>query len=139
LEATTNLARPLPPRIPPATNSLSRSPSTFPKTNAIGSAKPSGTKTNAVAATETPWNKGKHSLQKLRGTQAFYPLVIGVPVCLIAAAVFLSRFFKGKSATDLVAQAPSLASRPVKREAKIHSCNVLEMGTEAQHLWRFEA
>jgi hypothetical protein len=139
--ATTNAARPLPPRIPPATNSLAGAPRSS-GTNVVTAA---GSKTNAIP--QTLWNRKKAQLtqafQQLRGTRAFYPVVIGVPVCLVLAIFWLSRFFKAKAeeqrAEDSTSGAPSLASRPVKKEAKVHSCNVLQVGAEAQHLWRFEA
>jgi hypothetical protein len=131
----------LPPRIPPATNSLAGVPR-GPRTNTVAVA---GSKTNAIP--QTLWNQKKaqlvHLYQQLKGTRAYYPVVIGVPVCLVLAIVFLSRFLKAKAdrqrVEDASLGAPSLASRPVKKEAKVHSCNVLQMAGDAQHLWRFQA
>jgi len=111
------------------------------RTNAIAS---TGSKTNAIP--QTLWNQKKaqlvHLYQQLKGTPAYYPVVLGAPVCLILAIIFLSRFLNAKAdkqRAEASLRAPSLASRPVKKEAHVHSCNVLQMAGDAQHLWRFQA
>jgi len=116
------------------------------KTNALPG-RLSAAKTNAAAGSQTILARTKaqtvDSFHRLQGTSAFYPVIIGVPVCLILAGIFFFKSIKSKSRRAKVAaselQAPSLASRPVKRPARIHSCNVLQVGAEARHLWQFEA
>src|SRR5438105_8748500 len=128
------------------TNALAAPAATPGKTN-LATKQRIGPKTNAVAASQTPVVKLTtqvvESFNQLKGTKAYYPVIIGVPICLVLAIFFLARSIKSKKKAELAAvaelQTPSLAARPAKKMAKVHSCNVLEVGVEARHLWKFDA
>jgi len=117
------------------------------KTNVIGKAQPRGATTNAAPATQRFLNSIRSqpvaAYNRLKSTKAFYPVIIGVPVCLVAAAFFLFKSFKAKSASALTKAvempAPSLAARPAKKLQKVHSCNVLQAAAETRQLWQFGA
>src|SRR5437870_4498967 len=89
-------------------------------------------KTQAIASFKLPIRYTVH-----------FTFVIAVPTCLVLAIFFLARSIKSKKKAELAAvaelQTPSLAARPAKKMAKVHSCNVLEVGVEARHLWKFDA
>jgi hypothetical protein len=117
------------------------------KTNVIGKAQSRGTTTNAVPATQRFLNSIRTepaaAFNRLKASKAFYPVIIGLPLCLAAAIFFLFKSFKAKSASALTKAvempAPSLAARPAKKPQKVHSCNVLQVAAEARHLWQFGA
>jgi hypothetical protein len=120
------------------------------RTNAVAAAVRSGAKTNAATAALPAGAKaGSRIADQLRHVQAspyFYPVLIGVALCLGLGAVLLFQFFKSKSKKAVGAlpaeAAPKMAPRPVvkkARKAPIHSCNVLQFGAEARHLWQFGA
>ena len=117
------------------------------RTNAILATKQAPGKTNVAAGSQGFFSRTKtqtmDSFHRLQGTRAFYPVVIGVPICLVLAGIFLFKSVKTKSrraqsaASEL--QAPSIVSRRAKKLARVHSCNILQIGAEARHLWQFEA
>lgn len=141
----------MPTRTAPRTNAIPGAQGAMGRTNAVkkavGSTQLTG-KTNAAALPQTMWAKGKAQtiswFDRLRHSPAYYPVVIGAPLCLLFALIFLFKSFKAKSERTRTAgtgtQAASLASRPVARQtSKVYSCNVLEVGAAARHLWHFDA
>jgi len=117
------------------------------KTNVVGNAQPRGTTTNSVPATQRFLNGIRSqpvaAFNRLKATKAFYPVIIGAPLCLALAAFFLFKSFKAKSASPQTraaeAPVPSLAARPAKTLQKVHACNVLQVMAEARQLWQFSA
>jgi hypothetical protein len=120
------------------------------RTNAIAAAARPGVKTNTPAAALPAGAKAVSRLAELvRHLQAspyFYPVLIGVVLCLAAGAVGLFQFFKSKSRKAAAAPpteaVPKTAPRPVTKKARkapIHSCNVLQVGPQTRHLWQFGA
>jgi hypothetical protein len=131
-----------------ARTNIVRAPQRTPgKTNVVTKAPSRGTTTNAVPATQRFLNSLRTqpvaAFNRLKATKAFYPVLIGVPLCLVAAAFFLFKSFKAKAGAAPTGAAessiPSVAARPAKKLQKIHSCNVLEVGVEARQLYQFGA
>jgi hypothetical protein len=85
------------------------------------------------------------TFRRLQTNPAFYPAVGIVCLCLCLAGVLLIRLLKAKAAkTDKAPQpaVPMAAARPARKKAgkaTIHSCNVLQVGAQARHLWQFDA
>lgn len=145
LEAAPNTPTPLPlPRLGARTNASARFPLAGTRTNnaALRGARP---KTNAVPATATATNTTQRLVQRFRHLQnspRFYPVLVGVAICL--CLVFLVRGLKAKSkpaGQALVVPSSKLApkARRVSSGGTIHSCNVLEVGAQARHVWQFDA
>ena len=141
LQAATNVT-PIPTRLGVRTNSIV-APRAVPRTNApagksTNSLSVTGAKTNAASSAQPAKAGGSGLLQTLKRLQtnpSFYPAV-GISVLLLALLVF--RFFKGGSAAAVAKAGPRNLAR--KASAKpVHSCNVLEVGTEARHVWQFDA
>ena len=113
------------------------------KTNALISAKGGGT--NAVAR-----SSGTNAPSGLAGTfrrwqenKAFYPVVIGVLLCL--AVLLLSRLFKPAQKKESLASAGVTSRFLAKGYARkpgataFHAANVLEVGPQARRVWQFDA
>ena len=113
------------PRMAARTNVTAKTAVMAGKTNALAAGKQSS-KTNAASGSQTLLSRTKaqtvDSFHRLQGTRAFYPVIIGVPVCLILAGMFFVKSIKSRSRRAKAAaselQAPSLASRPTKRPAR---------------------
>jgi len=135
------------PRMAARTNVTAKTAVVAGKTNALAAGRQSSAKTNAASGSQTLLTRTKAQtvdfFHRLQGTRAFYPVIIGVPVCLILAGMSFFKSIKSRSRRAKAAaselQAPSLASRPAKKPARIHSCNVLQVRSDARHLWQFEA
>ena len=139
---------PLLPRVGLRTNS----PSLGARTNALMGAGRAAANSNLARGTNGALQKQKPAvtaesgfrgtLHRLESNRAFYPAVIGLAICL--GALFLARAFKVNKpeATGAPALAgPKLVARPAAPPsgAKIHACNVLEVGAQARQIWQFEA
>lgn len=118
------------------------------RTNAAPTLARPGAKTNAVAAAKSTGTNAVsgfgQTLRQLPSNRAFYPVVIGITLCL--AALLLVRAFRAKPAATDKPQAPALTSRLLARgyarkpgAASLHSANVLEVGPEARQVWQFDA
>ena len=115
------------------------------KTNASPTVARTGASTNA-APTSGAKSRAVETVRSLRTNPGFYPALGIVGLCLCLAGVLLVRLFKSKARkTGQAAQAettPSTAARPARKKAgkvSIHSCNVLQVGAQARHLWQFDA
>jgi hypothetical protein len=123
----TNFARPNPaarphPGLPGRTN-----PAVAPRTAG---------KTNAPA--KATWSQ---TFKQWQAKPLFYPVVIGVAVCvlgLILAWVFRAR---PKPATEAVAPTPvsKLTAKSARKTGAIHSCNVLGLAAGRRRIWQFDA
>jgi hypothetical protein len=131
------------------TNSL---PSLGARTNAIKALGHTGTNTNllrgtnAVVAGQKAGEKAESGfsarLKRIEASRAFYPAVVGIAFCL--GALFLARAFKVKKPetpvpSSLTALKPGLRPAAKPSGAKVHSCNVLEVGAQARQVWQFES
>ena len=137
------LALPLP-RLRAKTNAPGRLPLAGPRTNpaALRGARLG---TNAVPPALSATNRTQRLVERFRHWQSsprFYPVLVGVAICL--CLVFLVRGLKAKSKpAGKVAILPSSKLSPKARRVTsggtIHSCNVLEIGAQARHVWQFDA
>lgn len=118
------------------------------RTNAAPALQHAGVKTNAVAAAKSTGTNAPSGLAgKFRHWQenrAFYPVVIGVLICL--AVLLLSRLFKPAAQKKESLASASLSSRLAAKgyarkpgAAALHAANVLEVGPEARRVWQFDA
>jgi hypothetical protein len=122
------------------------------KTNPPVAGKAAAGKTNATAAGKTAAAKGGgtnapsslvQSIRNLPSNRAFYPVVIGLIVCL--AGIFLFRGLKSKSATAVAAPAelvPAGPARPISKKPRkvgFHSCTVLQATPTARKIWQFDS
>lgn len=151
--ATTNLPT-IPSRLGVRTNSLpttrptrTNTPATLPggaKTNAVTAG---GSKTNGPAAGQAAAPHGASQLvetfRRLQTNPSFYP-ALGISILLLALLVY--RVFKarpgGEAGRRSVAVGGRMGTRTGARKASgkpFHSCNVLEIGSEARQIWQFDA
>jgi hypothetical protein len=130
--------------VPPPNPAISAGKTTPGKTNAPAIASKAG-KTNAPgiaskAGTNAPPSLVQ-SIRNLPSNRAFYPVVIGLIVCVIGLLFFWSmkpKAGKGEAAGDLALVTPA---RPVtKRGGKgFHSCTVLQVTPAARKVWQFDS
>jgi len=142
---------PLPGRLPVGTNSATglRLPGQ-PAPKRIGAA---GAKTNTVAGSATnalsgtpsrlaQWKASlSNTVGRLQKSPSFYPAV-GISVVLIGLLIF--RFArsgpaKGARAGGATSKAGLRGSGRKVGAKSVHSCNVLEVGSEARQIWQFDA
>ena len=126
-------------------NATQASPRPAAKTNAPPIVARTGVGTNAAPAAGTKPGIAE-TFSKLQTNRAFYPAVGVVCLCLCLAGVLLIKLLKAKAAKAVKAgqpgAAPTAAARPARKKAgktTIHSCNVLQVGPQARHLWQFDA
>jgi len=126
------LARP-----PAKTNALAAAAKTGPRTNAVGAKQPAAAKSANAAIDQ---------LRRFLDSPYFYPVVTVVALLVAFGVVSLFQFLKSKSnkgQPTLTAEAAAKpASRPLTKKAKrapIHSCNVLQVGSDERRLWQFAA
>jgi hypothetical protein len=147
LGAATNLP-PAPKRLPPRTNSTVLVRPGAGKTNAAAVTRPAGSKTNVVAITRPAGTNASSSLvetiRHLPSQRAFYPVVIGLVVCM--AGILLFTLLKPKSPkSDAAASAelvPAIAARPIVKKTGrtgFQSCTVLQVTPNARKLWQFDS
>src|SRR5436190_24236333 len=102
LHAATN-PPPLPLRTVVRTNAVAAPQRKTGTTNALASKQPAGARTNAMPAAQPLLTRIKSqtidSFHRFQRAGAFFPVIIGVPVCLVLAVVFFRRFFKAKSSS----------------------------------------
>jgi hypothetical protein len=131
----TNLAKPLTPPPPGA------------RTNAAA-ARPTGAKTNAVAGTSqklrNAWSGLAIKVRRLPQSRYFYPGVAATCVCLGILAILLGKLSKSKGTEGATAAGEPVSSIALrlakkKRQAALHSCNVVNLGAEGRRLWQFDA
>jgi len=141
LRVKTNSLSPL--RSPPRTNSLAGRPGES-KTNATVAA---GAKANSTASAQPANAQGlsgiMQTFRRLQTNPSFYSAV-GIGVLLIALLAI--RFFKSGSRPAGKTRGMTASSKvPPRSPARktpgkpIHSCNVLEVGSQARHVWQFDA
>ncbi len=137
---------PLPTRLGVRTNSLSPArpgtarPVAGAKTNTLATAR-GGTNSAALAQ---PVQGTRSALldrfKRFQSNPSFYPAA-GISLLLIGLLFF--RFAKaGVGAKSRVAAPAASGSRAVVRKASskpVRSCNVLNVGAEARHIWQFDA
>jgi len=140
---------PVPPLRPGVrTNLASATARAAVKTNAVAAAPRTGAGTNAVSTGRLVGAKADAGIagqfRRLQASPYFYPGVIVAALCVGLGAVFLFQFFQSKSnkTAEIVPAdgVPKAAARPSVKKARIapiHSCNVLQFGAEARHLWQF--
>jgi hypothetical protein len=128
---------------PPPARATAAAPRPGAKTNAVVARTGPGTNAPAVAGAQTGIAE---RLRNLQANRTFYPAVAVICLCLCLAGVLVMRLLKAKAAkTGAVAPsaaAPKVPARPIaKKPGKIaiHSCNVLQVTTQARHLWQFDA
>ncbi|HTL56008.1 MAG TPA: hypothetical protein VL361_10040 [Candidatus Limnocylindrales bacterium] len=155
-EAATNLA-PMPQRIRglgtnmfPAgprpgigTNQFSRPPASRPRTNVVAAPVVRTPVTNTPAPVSAPAPASSSAivdtLRRWQQSPAFYPAV-GFALVLVVLVLF--RAFKGTEKAVEKKRAPSPVGRARMRKAgtkAVHSCNVLEVTTQARQVWQFDA
>lgn len=86
-------------------------------------------------------------IRSLQTSQAFYPVVGIIVLCLCLAALLVVRLLKAKRAAKagqpaLSQAAPSATGKPARKKpgkSVVHSCNVLQVGAQARQLWQFDA
>jgi hypothetical protein len=124
---------------------LLQKPGAGAKTNALNVVRGPQTSTNATAklsSTNAPSSLSQ-SFQQWKSSPTFYPALAGVAICVLA--LLLVRVFRSKAARpDKTPSAISSSKLPPKRSASkpleaISSCNVLEVGAQARHVWQFDA
>ena len=115
------------------------------KTNVVPTVARTGARTNAAPAAGTKAGIVE-TVRNLQANRAFYPAVGVVFVCLCLAVVLVVRLLKAKAAkTDQVASlktVPAAAAKPARRKpgrVAIHTCNVLQVGSQARQIWQFDA
>jgi hypothetical protein len=115
------------------------------KTNAPPTVARTGAGTNAAPAVG-PKAGIAQSLRNFQTNPAFYPVVGVVCLCLCLGGMLLIKQLKAKAAktgsATLPLAVPAAAARPARKKAgavAIHSCNVLQVGAQARHLWQFDA
>jgi hypothetical protein len=130
-----------PPQNAPRPGIKTNVPPTLARTGASTNAAPAAGTTSGIAQTVRRWQTNP----------AFYPAVGIGCLCLCLAGVLLARLLKAKAAkagnvahpaTTLAAATPAVAAQPARKKAAattIHSCNVLQVGAQARHLWQFDA
>ena len=108
-------------------------------TNAATAARATS-KTNAAPAT----SKYVATFRRFQAGRAFYPTLAGICVLVGAAAWFL--YSRSKARKPALPPAAELASKPALKplkagasKARLHSCNVLNVGPDARRLWNFDA
>jgi hypothetical protein len=118
------------------------------RTNAAPAVAPATARTNAVTG---PSRSGTNTnpalmdrLKQLPSHRAFYPVVAGLALCL--GAFFLYRALQGgagKAGKTAPVLTPSKVTSKVPgakaQLGTVHSCNVLEVGTQARQVWQFDA
>lgn len=124
------------------------------RTNALAAAAArAGSRTNAaVAQTGSETNAAvaqtgiAGTIRNLQSKPGFYQIVGVVCLCLCLAAVLVVKWLKAKAAkTGQAAQlqaVPKATAKLVSQKAAkrtIHSCNVLQVGAQARHIWQFDA
>jgi hypothetical protein len=115
------------------------------KTNTPPTVARIGANTNAAPAASVT-SRIAQTVRRLQTNPSFYPAVGIVCLCVCLAGVLLVRLLKAKAAkADKPGQpvvALTAAARPARKKAgkaTIHSCNVLQVGAQARHLWQFDA
>ena len=126
-------------------NAAKAAPRPGAKTNAPLATARTGARTNAAPATALPPGFVQ-TFHRLQTSPAFYPIVGIVCLCLCLAGVLLVRLLKAKAAKAHKAgqpgAVPMAAAKPARKkagQASIYSCNVLQVGAQARHLWQFDA
>ena len=136
-----------------APNTPAGAPAVGAKTNAPARLPPAGSKTNAAAlrgdrsntnapAALSSTNHSARLVEQFRRWQTspkFYPALVGVAICL--ALLFLIRGARTKPKAALVPSSSKVAPKGLRATSAgtIHSCNVLEIGPQARHVWQFDA
>ena len=146
VRAATNVT-PIPTRLGVRTNTVSAKTNSAALkqggaiTNASSATRP---KTNSAAGAPSEKAQGGSSLvdtfRRFQSSPSFYPAV-GISVLLVALLCF--RFFKSGARSQPAGKLSlKTGTRAVARKASakpVHSCNVLELGDEARHVWQFDA
>ena len=141
-DAAPTIPRPAP---PPGvkTNPAQRPRISGIRTNLPGSVAAKHPGTNSTAKVSGPQSGTSTWLARFQGWQrspVFYPAVGGGLLCL--ALVFVLRASRAKArATSLTVTSSKLGPKPLRSggNGTISSCNVLEFGQQARHLWQFDA
>jgi hypothetical protein len=146
VRAATNVT-PIPTRLGVRTNALSvgtNSQAARLRGAVTNAPSASRSKTNSVAGAPPQKAQGSpgwlDAFRRLQSSPSFYPAA-GISVLLLA--LLCVRFFKSGAKTRSTTQlSPKAGSRAVARKTSskpVHSCNVLDLGTEARHVWQFDA
>ena len=134
--ARTNAAQTKAPQMSPRPGAKTNAPPTVARTGASTNAAPAAGPKAGIAQT----------LRSFQTNPAFYPVVGVVCLCLCLGGMLLIKLLKTKTAKAGTATVPlavpAAAARPARKKAgavAIHSCNVLQVGAQARHLWQFDA
>jgi hypothetical protein len=85
------------------------------------------------------------TIDKIQPDRAVYIFLIGLPVCVGALFLFLSKNDSKaleSKALEKVPVEPVVVHRPTKATARAktyHACNVLQVGPETRQIWQFDA
>ena len=114
-------------------------------TNAAPTVARTGASKNATSAAGAKSGFAE-KVRSLQANPAFYPAAGVIFVCLCLAVVLVARLLKAKAAKADKGAPPGTmaraAAKPARKKARavtIHSCNVLQVGAQAQQLWQFDA
>jgi len=115
-------------------------------TNVLSAAARTGAGTNAAPAAGALAGIAEQ-IRSLQTSQAFYPVVGIIVLCLCLAVMLVLRQLKIRRAAKAgqagqSQAAPKAASKPARKapaKRAVHSCNVLHVGAQARQLWQFDA
>jgi len=81
------------------------------------------------------------TIDRLHADRAVYIFLVGLPVCVGALFLFLSKG-ESKAAEKVRVEESVVVHRPTKTSAKAktyYACNVLQVGPESRQIWQFDA
>jgi len=81
------------------------------------------------------------TIDRIQPDRAVYIFLIGLPVCLGALFLFLSKG-ESKAAEKVPVEESVVVHRPTKTSAKAktyYACNVLQVGPESRQIWQFDS
>jgi hypothetical protein len=131
------------PRVPRPGSSAGLRTTNAPAAGPRAAAKTAPVPQAAPSATAKTSSKILDTFRQWRASPSFFTVLSASLFGLVLGVLLLVRFIKSRRAAAAPGGAPSsMASRMARRKtsaAPVHSCNVLQLGTENRHLWHFNA
>jgi hypothetical protein len=141
--AETNVAPPVLPGLPAPAPGVSASPAAGAAKTAPAIAAPAAAKTNAPAAGPKPASPVSDLWQRLMARGPYFPAAIGIALAL--GVLFLVRAFQARkpapSPDSALLSRPKLSAKSLRKaaDARVHSCTILQCGSDSRKVWQFEA